>query len=439
MLADLRIRAGAWRVDFRLAAALLFQRRSGRVHAAPIASAPAATILAMKEIQLRAGKERSLLRRHPWIYEGSVARGGADSGETVRVVGADGAFLAWAAYSPQSQIRLRAWSFVEAQRIDAAFFAQRIGQAVELRARLALASSGVRLVHGEADGLPGLIVDAYGDTLCAQFLSAGVERWKPQIAEALLAATGFARLYERSDVSVRALEGLAPQAGWLRGSGATEITISEHDWRFNVDMAHGHKTGFYLDQRDNRKLFADVVRRFGYRRILNCFCYTGGFSIAALSVGASEVASVDSSGPALARVAEHIALNHQGTARHEAIEGDVNQTLRECLASGRRFDAIVLDPPKFAPTAAHAERAARAYKDINRLALQLLEPGGALFTFSCSGGIGPDLFHKIVAGAAIDAGVDGMFYARLGAAPDHATTLLFPEGDYLKGLAIIKS
>ncbi len=393
----------------------------------------------MKTVQVRDGKERSLQRRHPWVFEGSVAKGKADSGETVRVIGADGGFLAWAAFSPQSAIRLRAWSFVEAQRIDAAFFAERIGKAVALRSRLAPASSGVRLIHGEADGLPGLIVDAYGDTLCAQFLGAGVERWKPQIADALLAAAGRTRLYERSDASVRALEGLPEQSGWLRGSGATQVQISEHAWRFNVDLAHGHKTGFYLDQRDNRKLFADVVQRFGYRRILNCFCYTGGFSIAALSAGAAEVASVDSSAPALARVAEHIELNHLGAAPHEAIEGDVNQTLRRFLDAGRRFDAIVLDPPKFAPTAAHAERASRAYKDINRLALMLLEPGGALFTFSCSGGIGPELFHKIIAGAGIDAGVDALFYARMGAAPDHATTLLFPEGEYLKGLALIKA
>jgi 23S rRNA (cytosine1962-C5)-methyltransferase len=408
-------------------------------HVASIAIAPTTTIHAMKVIQLREGKERSLLRRHPWIFEGSVAKGRADSGETVRVVAADGAFLAWAAFSPQSSIRLRAWSFIEAQRIDAAFFASKIAQAVALRSRLALASDGVRLIHGEADGLPGLIVDAYGDTLCAQFLSAGVERWKPQIADALLAATGCTRLHERSDASVRGLEGLAPQAGWLRGRGATEVTIQEHAWRFTVDVAQGHKTGFYLDQRDNRKLFADVVRRFGYRRILNCFCYTGGFSIAAFSAGAGEVTSVDSSAPALARLAGHIELNACGAAQHEAIEGDVNQTLRGFLGVGRRFDAIVLDPPKFAPNPAHAERAARAYKDINRLALMLLEPGGTLFTFSCSGGISAELFHKIVAGAGIDAGVDGLLYARMGAAPDHATTLLFPESEYLKGLAIIKA
>lgn len=392
----------------------------------------------MKTVQLRAGKERSLQRRHPWVFESSVAKGKADSGETVRVIGADGEFLAWAAFSPPSQIRLRAWSFVEADRIDAAFFSRRITQAVELRTRMALPSNGVRLIHGESDALPGLIVDAYGDTLCAQFLSAGAERWKAQIADALLAATGLNRLYERSDASVRTLEGLVPHSAWLRGSGATDVQIQEHGWRFNVDLAQGHKTGFYLDQRDNRKLFAEAVARFQPRRVLNCFCYTGGFSVAALSAGAAAVASVDSSAPALARVAEHLTLNGLDPSRHEAIAGDVNQTLRGFLAGGHKFDAIVLDPPKFAPTAAHAERAARAYKDINRLALMLLDPGGMLFTFSCSGGIGPELFQKIVAGAAIDAGVDGMFYARLGAAPDHPSTLSFPEGDYLKGLAIVK-
>ena len=393
----------------------------------------------MKVIKLRDGKERSLLRRHPWVFEGSIAKGKADAGETVRVESADGSFLAWAACSPSSAIRLRAWSFDETERIDASFFARRIQRAVQLRTRLKVASDAVRLVHGESDGLPGLIVDRYADTLCAQFLAAGVERCKGAIAAALLAATGLQRLYERSDASVRNLEGLEPVTGWLRGEGATELEIAEHGWRFKVDIAQGHKTGFYLDQRDNRKLFADSLRHFGHQRVLNCFCYTGGFSVAALSAGAGEVLSVDSSGPALARAADHVLLNGFDATRHRGIEADVNQALRNFVDSGRTFDAIVLDPPKFAPTAAHAERAARAYKDINRLALKLLVPGGALFTFSCSGGISADLFHKIVAGAGLDAGVDGIFFARLAAAPDHPMTVAFPEGEYLKGLVLIKS
>ncbi len=396
----------------------------------------------MKAIRLHEGKERSLLRRHPWVFQGSVARGKADPGETVRIESAEGRFLAWGAYSPTSMIRVRAWSFDEAERIDAAFFQRRVARAVALRARLPIASSGQRLVHGEADGLPGLIVDRYGDLLCAQFLSAGTERWKPVIADALLAATGLQRLYERSDSGVRGLEGLEPQTGWLRAppgdDGATECSITEHDWRLTLDVASGHKTGFYLDQRDNRAAFAAWVRRFGLQRVLNCYCYTGGFTVAALAGGAAHVTSVDSSAPAIARVQAHVALNGFDPARSEGLDGDVNQVLRDSLKEGRQYDAIVLDPPKFAPTAAHAERAARAYKDINRLALKLLQPGGLLLSFSCSGGIGAELFHKIVAGAAHDAGVDGAILQRLEGACDHPTTLVFPEGEYLKGLAILK-
>jgi 23S rRNA (cytosine1962-C5)-methyltransferase len=392
----------------------------------------------MKVIRLREGKERSLLRRHPWVFAGSIAKGHADAGETVRVEAHDGRFLAWAAYSPSSQIRVRAWSFDEAERIDAAMFKRRIATAVAMRQRLAVDSDGVRLVHGEADGLPGLVVDRYGDLLSAQFLSAGVERFKPVIADALLQATGCSRLYERSDASVRKLEGLEPVTGWLRGGGSTEVTIREHGWRLTLDVHEGHKTGFYLDQRGNRARLAEWVRHFGCRRVLNCYSYTGGFSVAALAGGAEQVVSVDSSAPALARATAHVALNGHEPARHRAVDADVNAFLREALQNGESYDAIVLDPPKFAPTAAQAERAARAYKDINRLGLKLLAPGGLMLTFSCSGGVSADLFHKIVAGAAMDASVDGAILARLEGAPDHPTTLMFPEGEYLKGLAILK-
>ena len=397
----------------------------------------------MKSIRLRDGKERSLQRRHPWVFEGSIAKGQADAGETVRVEAHDGRFLAWGAYSPSSMIRVRAWSFVEAERIDRGFFERRIATAVALRARLPIASDGLRLVHGEADGLPGLVVDRYADVLSAQFLSAGSERWKATIADALLAATGCTRLYERSDASVRGLEGLAPVKGWLRGGDdavrGTEVTIREHDWRLTVDVAEGHKTGFYLDQRDNRALFAHRVREFGAQRVLNAYCYTGGFSVAALAGGATRVVSVDSSAPALAKARAHVALNGFAAATTEFVDADVNAFLRAQLEVGASFDAIVLDPPKFAPSAAHADRASRAYKDINRLALKLLAPGGLLFTFSCSGGINADLFHKIVAGAGLDAGVDGLLLDRLSGACDHPTTINFPEGEYLKGLVILKS
>ena len=227
------------------------------------------------------------------------------------------------------------------------------------------------------------------------------------------------------------------------GDPPVELTLREHDWQLTLNIAEGHKTGFYLDQRDSRKRFADTVQRLGLRKVLNCFCYTGGFSVAALAgmraAGVQgEVTSIDSSGPALERAKAHVALNGFDPAQHHFLDSDVNAALRQFLRDGVRFDAIVLDPPKFAPTAAHAERAARAYKDINRLGLQLLEPGGVLFTFSCSGGISADLFHKIVASAGCDAGVEGYIQERLGGAPDHPMTLAFPEGEYLKGLVLMR-
>ncbi|WP_395667911.1 class I SAM-dependent rRNA methyltransferase [Rhodoferax sp.] len=392
----------------------------------------------MKSIRLRAGKERSLLRHHPWIFESAIAKGGGDSGETVRVESAEGHFLAWAAFSPSSKIRARAWSFDANQRIDAGFFQAAVARAVRARARLDVRSNGVRLIHGESDGLPGLVVDRYGDTLVAQFGAAGVERWKDVLADAVLAETGLTRLYERSDASSRALEGLGERTGWLRGSGTLDLELQEHDWTLALNIAEGHKTGFYLDQRDNRKKFAEAVHRLQLQRVLNCYCYTGGFTVAALAGGAAHVTSIDSSGPALALAAANVARNGFDASRTSFLDADVNASLRRFAEDGRSFDAIVLDPPKFAPTVAHAERAARAYKDINRLAFKLLEPGGVLYTYSCSGGISADLFHKIVAGAGSDAGVDGFITERLSAAPDHPMTIAFPEGEYLKGLVILR-
>ena len=415
---------------------------------------------------MKEGKERSLLRRHPWIFDGAIAKGSADAGETVRVEGHDGRFLGWAAFSPSSKIRARVWSFDETQRIDASFFAARIDQAIKARSRFEIKSDGWRLIHGESDGLPGLVVDRYADTLVAQFSSCGVERWKSVIVDALLAQTGLTRLYERSDASVRSLEGLPEATGWLAGGGAptlvasrttlppeganfpgggpsencnsTEIVITEHDWKLSLDVAEGHKTGFYLDQRDSRRKFADYTRRLQFQHVLNCYCYTGGFTVAALAGGAAHVTSIDSSGPAIERARANVALNGFDAGLTTMLDADVNASLRQFLKEGKTFDAIVLDPPKLAPTLAHAERAARAYKDVNRIALSILAPGGVLFTYSCSGGISVDLFHKIVASAGIDAGVDAFITERLGGAPDHPMTVNFPEGEYLKGLVLLR-
>ena len=392
----------------------------------------------MKTIRLRAGKERSLSRHHPWIFESAIAKGGGDSGETVRVDSAEGQFLGWAAFSPSSKIRARVWSFDDAQRIDASFFIAACARSIRARDRFDIKSDGLRLIHGESDGLPGLIVDRYGDTLVAQFTSAGVEKWKDVIADALLAETGLTKLYERSDASSRALEGLPEATGWLRGEGPTDLVLQEHEWKLALNIAEGHKTGFYLDQRDSRKRFADYAQRLQFQRVLNCYCYTGGFTVAALAGGAAHVTSIDSSGPAIAKGAANVAFNGFDASRADFMDADVNASLRKFAEQGRTFDAIVLDPPKFAPTVAHAERAARAYKDINRLAFKLLEPGGVLFTYSCSGGISADLFHKIVASAGCDAGVDGYIHERMGGAPDHPMTVNFPEGEYLKGLVVMR-
>ena len=390
----------------------------------------------MSRLILKPGKEKSLLRRHPWIFSGAVARveGDPQSGETVAVHAAQGGFLAHAAFSPQSQIRARAWSFVEGERIDAAFFRRRVADALAWRrASPGLRdASALRLLHGESDGLPGLVVDRYGDTLVAQFLAAGTEAWRAAIADALLAASGCARLYERSDADVRALEGLAPRSGPLQGDfAATELEIEEHGLRYVVDFVHGHKTGFYLDQRDNRRLCREWASG---RDVLNCFCYTGGFSLAALAGGARGVLSIDSSADALALARRNAELNRLGGA--DWLEADVFAALRKLRDQGRQFDLIVLDPPKFAPTAAHAEKAARAYKDINLLGFKLLRPGGLLMSYSCSGGVSADLFQKIVAGAARDAGVEARILHRLSAAADHPVALAFPEGEYLKGLLL---
>ena len=404
----------------------------------------------MKTITLKAGKERSALRFHPWVFDSAIAKGGGDPGETVRVESQTGQFLGWASFSPTSKIRARIWSFQSDERIDSAFFERQVAAAVAMRARLQVPSNGVRLIHGEADGLPGLIVDRYDDTLVAQFLSAGTERFKADIVKALVLHTDAKRVFERSDSGVRGLEGLPAVTGWVhRAEGAnddTAIVIQEHDWSLQLDIAEGHKTGFYLDQRDSRLKFAEYARRLNLRQVLNCYGYTGGFSVAALSgmrqsgaLGAgAEVITVDSSGPAIAKAQANVQRNGFTTDNASFMDADVNATLRSLHKEGRQFDGIVLDPPKFAPSAAHADRAARAYKDINRWAFKLLAPGGVLFTYSCSGGIPPELFHKIVASAGTDSGIDAYILERVQAAPDHPMTVNFPEGEYLKGLILMK-
>ncbi|HET9045964.1 MAG TPA: class I SAM-dependent methyltransferase [Casimicrobiaceae bacterium] len=391
-------------------------------------------------IVVKPGREKSLLQRHPWLFSGAIAQldGNPSAGATVLVAGADGKFLAQAAFSPTSQIRARVWSFDSGDSIDAEFIAGRVLRAARTRApMLDAGNTGVRVIHGESDGLPGVIADRYGNVVVMQLLSAGAEHWRSAITSALLEATGARCVYERSDADVRELEGLPVRKGIVHGSLPRVVTIFEGGLCYSVDVVDGQKTGFYLDQRDNRAL----VRRLAKgRRVLNAFCYTGGFTLAALAGGAESVLSLDTSADALGLARENVGRNPSLDASRAAWrEANVFAELRALRDAAAQFDLIVLDPPKFAPTAAHAERAARAYKDINLWALKLLAPGGMLATFSCSGGISAELFQKIVAGAAIDARADAAIVGRLTASADHPVALSFPEGDYLKGLLVRKS
>ena len=395
------------------------------------------------ELILRPGKERSLLRRHPWVYDTAIGRvkGSPASGETVAVRGHDGRWLAWAAYSPSSTLRARCWSFVESDLIDAAWLAARVHEAVARRAHLAAASDALRLVFGEADGLPGLIADRYADQLVVQFQAAGVEAHREALLDALAAATGCANIFDRSDSAGRTREGLAPAFGVARGAEPPQrIGIGEHDRRSWVDVRVGHKTGYYIDQRDNRQLAAELAKRAQAQlgrpvAGLNCFCYTGGFSVA-LAAGSGDVLSIDSSAEALALARDNWLLNGLRPEQGQWQAANVFEALRSLRADGRSFDLIVLDPPKFAASHHHVDRAARAYKDINLSALRLLAPGGYLLTFSCSGAIGVELFQKIVAGAVIDAGVEAQLLRRLAAGEDHPLRMTHPEGEYLKGLLL---
>ncbi len=410
----------------------------------------------MKKIILKDGREKSLLRRHLWIFSGAIGRveGAPADGDTVQIHSAQGAFLAHAAYNSKSQITARVWSWREADTINADFLRRKISQALKMRYDLLPLSltlsprergllpspsgrgaggEGTRLIHAESDGLPGLVVDQYGEVLAMQIGSAGAERWRDTCADILQELCNPVCIYERSDSDSRALEGLPQRNGVLRGSLSESLTIEEHGLRFAVDVAHGQKTGFYLDQRDNRALTGTLAQD---KDVLNCFCYSGGFSLYALRGGAKSVLSIDSSEEALQLAQRNVELNKLDGSRAEWQCADVFTALRKLRDQNRKFDLIILDPPKFAPTAAFAEKAARGYKDINLLGFKLLRPGGLLCTYSCSGGISDDLFQKIIAGAALDAGVDAQIVYKLHAAPDHPVLLSFPEGAYLKGLVL---
>jgi 23S rRNA (cytosine1962-C5)-methyltransferase len=389
----------------------------------------------MVSIVLKLGREKSLLRHHPWVFSGAIetVEGNPRLGETVEILSSEGKFLGFGAFSPHSQIRVRVWTFKKDQPIDASFFRARMDQAIESRAgRPTGRESACRLINAESDGLPGLVVDQYGTVLVCQFLSAGSERWKDEIILQLQQTLSPACIYERSDVDVRLKEGLELRTGTLWGESPPELLqIEEGPCRFLVDIRKGHKTGFYLDQRVNREAVADYSHGGS---ILNCFSYTGGFGIWALRGGAEHVTEVESSSSAIELSARHVEINGFDSGRVDHLQGDVFEVLREFRNANRRFGLIVLDPPKFVDSRSQMLKGARGYKDINLLAFKLLKPGGVLFTFSCSGLVTPALFQKIVADAALDAGRNAQILRILTQAPDHPTSLNFPEGAYLKGL-----
>lgn len=390
----------------------------------------------MPSIKLKKGRDKSFNRKHPWIFSGAVdsVKDVNTNGETVDIISGDGKFLGYGSYSSHSQISVRVLSFNPDEKIDRAFFKQRIENAIQFRKQIINyeLTNSYRLINAESDSLPGLVVDKYADFIVCQFLSAGAEFWKKEIVEILVDLINPSGIFERSDVEIREKEGLQQSKGILYGKAPEElIEIIENENRFLVDVNYGHKTGFYLDQRDNRKLLENFVLG---KEVLNCFSYTGGFSIYAIKAGANKVVNVDSSAESLSLADKNFTLNGIDSSKYENTQDDVFKYLRKLRDTSKQFDVIILDPPKFAESVSQIEKASRGYKDINLLALKLLKKNGVLFTFSCSGHIVPELFNKIIADAAADAGREVHLLKYLTQSPDHTMLTNFPEGLYLKGL-----
>lgn len=397
------------------------------------------------KIYLKRGKDKPVRKHHPWIFSGAIERAqDAPDGDTVEVYDAGGEWLARAAFNSRSQIEARVWTFERDEAIDREFFERRIKSALDLRAGRGPKTDatltagegpgmrGVRIVNAESDGLPGLVVDYYAGHLVAQFLTLGIELHKPIVAGVLQEMFAPLCIYERNDVDVRKREGLAETKGLLRGQEPpARIEIEENNLRLLVDVRGGQKTGFYLDQSANRKRAAPYLRG----NVLNAFAYTGAFGVYAAAANMAQVTNLDASASSLELARENFELNGMG-GNAEFVTGDAFQKLREYRAEGRTFDAIVLDPPKFATSQSNLDRATRGYKDLNMLALQLLNPNGFLVTFSCSGLVDARLFQQIVFAAAVDAKRDAQIVEKLGQAPDHPIGLNFPEGEYLKGLIL---
>jgi len=390
----------------------------------------------VSSVFLKKSADSFIKRKHPWIFSGAIEKveGNPANGETIQIFSSNKTLVGVGSYSPSSQIRVRVWSFNPEEKIDKDFFRKKFLAASQFRKRIVDTSqtNAYRIINSENDGLPGLIVDRYADYLICQFLSSGSDFHKKIITETLDEVFNPIGIYERSDVEIRIKEGLEPTKGTLSGKEPDDlIQILENGLKFSVDVKNGHKTGFYLDQRDNRKHVSEFSRG---KNVLNCFSYTGGFSVYALSSGAKNLTQIEASESALDLSTKNIELNNPDDSKIENISGDVFEVLRKFRDERRTFDLIILDPPKFAESESQIQKASRGYKDINLLAIKLLNPGGILFTFSCSGHISQELFQKIVADAALDSGREVKIIKQLTQAADHPVALNFPEGLYLKGL-----
>lgn len=387
---------------------------------------------------LKPGREKSVRQRHPWIFSGALDRieGNPKIGETVEILDNRGSWLARGGYNPFSQIAVRIWTWKHEESVDSELIKTRLDRSLLSRKPLEIKTDAYRVVNAENDGLPGLIIDRYGSFIVVQFLAAAAETWKSDIVQTIGSWPGVSGVYERSDSDVRSKEGLPIQEGLLTGQEPPElVTIRENPWSFLVDIRAGHKTGFYLDQRDSRAAVFDLVSRYTTGgEVLNCFSYTGAFSVAAYSAGASSVLNIDSSAATLRMVSKQLRINGIPMENDYHRIGNAFEILREFRDTGRMFDFVILDPPKLAHAQKDIRKAARAYKDINWLAARILKPRGILLTFSCSGLVSEDLFQKIVFSAMLDAGRDAQVIQKCGQPTDHPFLLTFPEGHYLSGL-----
>ena len=395
-------------------------------------------LCSMIDVVLKKGKEKAALQKHPWIFSGAIdkVKGAPVNGEVVKVFAGDKSFLAYGYYNSESRVAVRMLEWDEEQLINKGWYEQKLKKAIASRQHVLAdpATNTCRLVFSEADYLPGLIVDKYADFLSLQILSSGIESAKADIIDILRAELNPKGIFDKSDATARTHENMEASQGLLWGETPPEfIEVTENGLRYHINIADGQKSGFYCDQRDNREILAAYTKD---KEVLDCFCYSGGFTLNSLKYGAKHVTSVDSSGLAIETLQHNLGLNGFDANRQNSIQSDVNKQLRAFKEEGKTFDIIVLDPPKYAPSRSALDRAARAYKDLNRLGMLLLNPGGILATYSCSGAVDLETFKQIIAWAALDAGKEVQIIKQFHQPEDHPVRISFPEGEYLKGLLV---